>query len=927
MYPLNIILIIREVFIIISRNRLPLLFFIIILFLFAGCVAAADSENDSNAIDNALVPEVDDNSMLTASTDMDDGHSDIKSIEGSSKTLKQASYSVNNYDDLYNLITSNMTQKSIEVNLKGSSKYTLTKPIVFNNSIYASSITINGNGHTLDAKNKNIFMDISYAKTVTINNLTVINTNYKKSSTFSNNGTLTLNNCNFTDNSIKEGGLIFNRATLNMDGCSIKNTIKDTEEFIISYPSAKGTIINYGAAYITNSNISAIASSSASFVDNYAYLYLKNNVINNSASDFGSIISHLYSVAVIEGNIFSNCTSTYGGVISNYGIVTIRSNKFYSNTASIGGVLYNKGNVTFSSNILRDNEASLAACIYNEAFVDKNTGDVYGFVNCTKNTFSSNRASIAAVLSNYANINFEANMLSNNYACDDSFFENDGKTSGTAIIDNNHWMNIYNNTFDSNIATSCAVLYNRGNASFVKNNLTGNRVLSDKSFVIENSGNINITNSYFNSNTDNYRDMLIYSSNKKYHISNNTYINNRLNNTIKTSISNNTIIVQVNLRDIYNSTVYNGTIYLYSNGRLNNNASVKNAQAKVSVLTKNVYKTNNNMTISYVSLDKHYLNTTTNFKYDSNFTSYVTIGDIKDVTAGCILTVNANILDKNNKPINEGYVIFKYNGLTLKDNSSQTIKVNVKNGRITYKYAIANNTKTSNATIEVVYTGTGKYEESRMMKDFRVINKATIVVTTNQTTVKMDEKIKFIATVKWDSKAVNNGFVIFKINGVTVKDAKNNTVRSYLKNGVATYDFTIPDGWSAKPNKLTAVYSELTYTRLENKTYFSLNKTQAHFNLTNIVGKQNKTVTIRGGLLDEYNHSVCGVSDAIIKIDGVSYLKDNGKVQVYAIVNGTVNINFRVPVDLKKGNHTIEVVTGTRNAYIGTRTQIILTVQ
>ena len=93
---------------------------------------------------------------------------------------------------------------------------------------------------------------------------------------------MTLNNCNFTDNSIKEGGLIFNRATLYMDKCRIRNSIDDLEEFIISYPNAKGTIINYGAAYITNSNISNIASSSASFVDNYAYLYLKSNYLISS---------------------------------------------------------------------------------------------------------------------------------------------------------------------------------------------------------------------------------------------------------------------------------------------------------------------------------------------------------------------------------------------------------------------------------------------------------------------------------------------------------------------------------------------------------------------------------------------------------------------------------------------------------------------
>ena len=904
---------------IINFKKGIILLSLLILLVGLNCVTAADSNESTSNVDSdmAIDDNIHDNPVVT--TD--------KSIQKDSiKNPKSATYSVNNYEDMYNVITSNVNYKSIEINLKGSKNYSLTKPIVCNSSIYATSITINGNGHVLDANNKNIFMNISYAKTVTINNLTIKNTNYKKSSTFSNNGTLSFNNCTFTDNSIREGGLIFNRATLYMDNCNVANNIKNTEDFILEYPNAKGLITNYGAAYITNTNISNIAASSASFIDNYAYVYLKNTKVNNSASDFGSIISHIYSVAVLENNIFSNCTSTYGGVISNHGVITVKSNKFYSNSASIGGVLYNNGNVTFTGNVLRDNEAALGGCIYNEEFVDKNTGDVYGFINCTKNTFTSNRASIGAVISNYARINFEYNNVNSNQATTDTFFENDGKTQGTAIIDNNAWMNIYNNTFDSNSANSSAVLYNGGNVSFVKNNLKNNIVTGDKSFVIENSGRINITKSYFYNNTDNHRDMLIYSTNKNYNISDNTYTNNRLNNTVKTSYKNNTISVQVKLRDIYNSTVYNGTIYLYSNGRLNNNATVVNGQAKIDVLTKNVYKTNNNMTIDYVSLDKHYLNTTAKFKYDSNFTSYVTIDAINDVTAGTILTVNAHILDKNSKPVNEGHVIFKYNGLTITDKNSNVVKVNVKNGKVTYKYAITNNTKTSKASIEVVYVGTGRYEESRMMSYFNVINRATIVVTTNQSTVKMDQKIKFIATVKWDSKPINNGFVIFKINGVTVKDSKNQTVKAYLKNGVASYDFTVPDGWSAKPNKLTAVYSELTYTRLENKTYFSLNRTQMHFNLSDITGRKNRTVTIKGGLLDEYNHSVCGLSAAAIKIDGKTYLKSNGDVQFFAIVNGSVEITFKVPVDLKSGNHTIEVVTGTRNAYIGTRTQISLTV-
>ncbi|MDO5825598.1 MAG: hypothetical protein Q4Q22_04395, partial [Methanosphaera sp.] len=446
------------------------LLFVMVLLLSVSCVVAVGDNTTIAGHENQVTSAGHENPAISTGYDTDiirdEGSTATRPTSAdhiakdSSKNIRESSYTVNNYDDMYNIITSNNTQKSMEINLKGSNSYTLTKPIVFDGSIYATTLIINGNGRTLDAKNKSIFMNISYAKTVTINNLTIINTNSKKSSTFSNNGTLTLNGCSFTDNSIKEGGLIFNRATLNMDGCNINNTIMDTEEFIIEYPNAKGSIINYGAAYITNSRISNIASGSASFADNYAYLYMKNNTLNNSASDFGTIISHIYSVAVMENNVFSNCTSTYGGVISNHGVVTIKNNKFYSNRASVGGVLYNNGNVTFTSNTLKNNEASLAGCIYNERFVDKNTGDVYGFINCTKNKFTSNKATIGAVLSNYADINFEVNTASGNYASDDNFFENDGKASGTAIIDNNARMNILNNSFVSNVAASCAVLYN-----------------------------------------------------------------------------------------------------------------------------------------------------------------------------------------------------------------------------------------------------------------------------------------------------------------------------------------------------------------------------------------------------------------------------------------------------------------------------------
>jgi len=195
--------------------------------------------------------------------------------------------------------------------------------------------------------------------------------------------------------------------------------------------------------------------------------------------------------------------------------------------------------------------------------------------------------------------------------------------------------------------------------------------------------------------------------------------------------------------------------------------------------------------------------------------------------------------------------------------------------------------------------------------------KVDFMVTTNKNTTKMDNNITLIAKLKIDDKLVNNGYVIFKINGITLKDKNNQNIKAYLKNGWASINYTIPDGWSAKPVKVTSVFSRSNYGRIENKTYFNITRTNIHMQLNNITSKT-RQIHITGKILDEHNHTVVGENIISVKVSGLT-IKSNNKTIYFKAVNGTIDITFNLPDNYKKGNYTIILSTGTRNAYNANR--------
>lgn len=216
--------------------------------------------------------------------------------------------------------------------------------------ILKDSIVINGNGYTIDAQHKtNIFK--AY-KSLTLNNIILINGNADKGGAIYCNGDLTLDGCTFKNNVATDYG----GAVLQMHG---KLTVKNSkfENNKVTSSSSDGN----GGAIWTYDSSSSISNS----------IFKSNQVLSKSlkklkqASKYkfngGAITYSGGSTHSITGSTFSgNKASTYGGAvfIFNCKSLNVKQSTFNSNKAAYGqgGAIYSKNTLvidggTFTSNV------------------------------------------------------------------------------------------------------------------------------------------------------------------------------------------------------------------------------------------------------------------------------------------------------------------------------------------------------------------------------------------------------------------------------------------------------------------------------------------------------------------------------------------------------------------------------------------------
>ncbi len=289
--------------------------------------------------------------------------------------------------------------------------------------------------------------------------------------------TMKVTNCLVEDNFAYEGGGFFAdvKATLNIKNTTVINNSAETD----------GGGINIYQGYLTLSD---------------------SKFINNSAINFGGglFYSDYPYTSNIKNLIFKNNSAKLGGAIY-VGTLTVKvtNASLYENLAENGGGIYNNGILTIDMLYLNHNLAENGAGIYSTSTLS-----------LKKLQANSNIASgYGGVIYNLNNLDMDnAKSTSNEAYCG-------------GVIYNCGIANIKNSEFKLNNATDGAVVYSYSDLIIDNSQFIGNQILHTYGVLCLIGGNVNITNSLFESNKGSDEGGVI-SNQANLYINNSQFISN-----------------------------------------------------------------------------------------------------------------------------------------------------------------------------------------------------------------------------------------------------------------------------------------------------------------------------------------------------------------------------------------------------------------
>ncbi|RAP50597.1 MAG: hypothetical protein BZ136_00965, partial [Methanosphaera sp. rholeuAM74] len=369
------------------------------------------------------------------------------------------------------------------------------------------------------------------------------------------------------------------------------------------------------------------------------------------------------------------------------------------------------------------------------------------------------------------------------------------------------------------------------------------------------------------------------------------------------------------LTDDTNAVIANAPVVVTVDGVKYN--ATTNANGKFTVKANTSKVGVNNVTATYAgSSTDNPANTTGTF----NVVKLETTTTIDPVNAMIYdnITITAKVVDEFGANVEGGRVIFRVNGQALKDENNNTIIATVVNGTATANVTVPKAWNKTNVTIAAVYQGNDKYLSSTGNNTVNVTKRiATMTVLTSRPTAKGGDQIILSAVVGDKGKLVNGGTVIFKLNGLTIKDASGKAIATKVVNGVASLEYMLPDGMSAKNITLTAVYSNEVYERAEANGSFVVEKANVQI-ISNVTKAKSadKTVPFTAQIVDANGHLAKGTTQVAIKINGATVAKVNAQD---GIINTTLDI-----AKYKAGVYQIDIAAGGNNRYNPIRGQTVL---
>ena len=606
----------------------------------------------------------------------------------------------------------------------------------------------------------------------------------------------------------------------------------------------KGDFINKGQISITTPGI-IINGENATFTNTSFELddvniTIKNMKINNTDTTEYTIKSAGNNNKIINNTIYTYNTNGKTAAIANTGGSNILIS---NNTVKVYGPALT---ITYGSGTSIANTQGILSVGGENNIISKNNVKVYNSTNSDDSLYSTIEGITAPGKSNNILI------INNNVTVTGGRFNYGINTldrvNNTIIKDNNIHVTGHryvNGIQMGNKATNCTITGNNitgicyNTTTFTDDNEPLAFGIITTSMGGGRTNNITITNNNIQLNSSVIYGMEIYQTS-------NTTINN---NTI---LGNGNYTMGIGLAHSEDNTIINNEMILYGNSNIKINDIVEeirpaNTGIQIQQNSHNTQIDNNTIIIKDIGQHDLTINTENSIKnttitnnklttstktgtrtINTNYDTYLENNTRAIINTKIVLeTINAQVGDTINlkayvydiygNPINTGRVVFKINGKTIKDTNGNIIYATVKEGIATIEnYTVPANWFKIKSVLNVVYGGTSTYEQTRTNNTIPMnITKktATMTMTTNTTTTKPGETIKITVKITEKDANVNEGRVLFKVNGKTMRDNEGYIIYHEVKDGLVTITYTIPENARAQDYTFTCVYGNKLYNR------------------------------------------------------------------------------------------------------------------
>lgn len=336
------------------------------------------------------------------------------------------------------------------------------------------------------------------------------------------------------------------------------------------------------------------------------------------------------------------------------------------------------------------------------------------------------------------------------------------------------------------------------------NNIKVNKNI--KNNAVDNNTNItNDTQTPQNDTIDNNTN--ITASNQTTEI---TRKNTKINITnVKTD--NTSVILSADITDSQGNSVTVGKAIFKINGKtVSNKLDVINGTVTFNYTANGLSAKNYTITTVYGGNEQYFPSKASGTLTILKKNTKIKVANIKSNNSTIKLT--AYITDKNNMNVTGGNIVFKINGKTVSK------KILVCNGVASSNYNIKQ-LGVKNYTIIVTYSGSSNYYSSTS-KGTLTVTKRNTIIKIAKTKTKPGSNVTFNANITGAyGDKINNGNVVFKINGITISPKIN------VHNGKVSYTYTVP--------KVTAKNYTITATFSGNSNYLS-NKVNQKLEMTQV---------------------------------------------------------------------------------------------